>query len=1460
MKRVIRILAILLLATMVSADMSFDAGSDAGKGGYSDTSGCIVDAGSGSEFYYYNTNGATESLSGDYYTVAAQLGVDWNHANAYSLVFFEGAETSSHPVANLGFDIHDPSVAYSVTWRIKIDNAVIGNTARSVFTFYWREGTGEDSGQGFVQGIATFGPKAENTGPADNTTNPLKLFDTVFTMGVWHDVTLTLDATTATARTRKVYLDGVEIQDITWASYWNYNAAEAMMSFGQENPDVSSTYSIDYVTVTQTTNVENKATYPQPVDASTDVDVDTVLSWRSGALASSHDIYIGTSLDEVTNADRNSPTYMGNQSASDPSTYDPDLGYGATYYWRIDEVNDSDVPEWPGDVWSFTTTKTEFPVAGDLNGDNLVNISDLNIFASQWLNGPGCPTPDCADFDGVNGVDLEDFVVIADNWHRDTPPVITLIGDAVVTVTVGSTYIDDGAVANDLEDGDITSDIVVYNPVDTSTVGVYTITYNVTDSGSNAAEEVTREVHVIADTVAPVITLIGENPINIPVGSTYSDPGATAQDDVDGNITANIVVDNPVDTSVAGVYTVRYNVSDAAGNAAEEVTRTVNVTNLAVVNIQNDFEDAASNYDPLSSSSPIHRYATGLSSSQITFNHFGADSDTPDGSAKSFYIDADIHGISSSQSWYYYFALPLPAGTTNLHGTLAASFDIKLDANATALTTISIDEYGYPIAGKVIVGEGFASDTANTWQKVNLRDIARNFKIDAPYAFVGYQTDSPYYFLGEACDIQLDDIGRRLSCLMIRLVGTGPKTFKIRVDNYSLTGTQMDPTEWYNTYIDGYTYPAWHAYHDRVDDKIDQVEARLNALEDLPTLPASPSDKQDYRYKKLTFYKNRIASDISAMRSGNAYRTGYGSWCSYKLLQEANDFLARYESTIGALKKSITSPASDFVAYKVDPMKYGYLDGYTFPMVYSELDGYNLRMARGERKSIAMLLDPAPGYNATLTFENTDFTDGTHSFAASNLDTYVAKIWYQAGRYETRKVAGNKHFLTQELLLKNENLVRVIHSATEREGEAWGENELWVTNTDGSNGRYINISTPSSVADPTFPDPRTIKFNDTEELQPFTLNNTYKLLWSIVRIPESTPAGTYTSTITIKQGSTVVKSIPITVEVLPFDLSAPRELYGVYYHGKLIAGATDASIMPLDAHQKTHAQQTIELQDMFDHGVLYPGHYENDIRVLDDTLAIQNSIGFPKDRFYSLGLLVRTYTTLSQVQAWQDVLVDYGYDPTGLFMYGQDEAPGPELAELIDVTENVVYAAGAKVFCAIYSSAFDHVGNYMDAPIYGYGTHAPGIEKQIADWHSAGQEIYAYSDPQAGVENPEIYRRDYGLRMIELGFDGAFDYAYQKIYGVFWNDFDTKTSESARREEAFTYPTTNGIVGTVQWEGYATAITDARYLATLKDIRDQLDSEGEDVSAIDNFIANINTDDDLDTVRDSIIDEILSLI
>jgi uncharacterized protein YxjI len=160
------------------------------------------------------------------------------------------------------------------------------------------------------------------------------------------------------------------------------------------------------------------------------------------------------------------------------------------------------------------------------------------------------------------------------------------LGSSPVTIQVGSTYTDAGATALDNYDGNLTSSIVVTGSVNTAVVGTYTLSYNVSDSSGNAAVTVTRTVNVV-DTTAPVITRLGSSPVTIQVGSTYTDAGATALDNYNGNLTSSIVVTGSVNTAVVGTYTLSYNVSDSSGNAAVTITRTVNVVDTLGIN---DFE------------------------------------------------------------------------------------------------------------------------------------------------------------------------------------------------------------------------------------------------------------------------------------------------------------------------------------------------------------------------------------------------------------------------------------------------------------------------------------------------------------------------------------------------------------------------------------------------------------------------------------------------------------------------------------------------------------------------------------------------------------------------------------------------------------------------------------------------------------------------------------------------------
>jgi hypothetical protein len=110
----------------------------------------------------------------------------------------------------------------------------------------------------------------------------------------------------------------------------------------------------------------------------------------------------------------------------------------------------------------------------------------------------------------------------------------------------------------------------------------------VSDANTNEAIQVTRTV-IVQDTTAPVITLTGEAEVTIEVGSTYTDAGATAEDNYDGDISDSIVVNGEVDTNTVGSYTITYDVSDSSGNLASSISRTIIVmTTLSIDEISKD--------------------------------------------------------------------------------------------------------------------------------------------------------------------------------------------------------------------------------------------------------------------------------------------------------------------------------------------------------------------------------------------------------------------------------------------------------------------------------------------------------------------------------------------------------------------------------------------------------------------------------------------------------------------------------------------------------------------------------------------------------------------------------------------------------------------------------------------------------------------------------------------------------
>lgn len=224
-----------------------------------------------------------------------------------------------------------------------------------------------------------------------------------------------------------------------------------------------------------------------------------------------------------------------------------------------------------------------------------------------------------------------------ENSNSAEYPIITINGNNPANINVGDTYNDLGATVTDNKDNNLGIKIFVNNvevnqiQLDTSTSTTYTITYSATDQDGNTTtakrivivsevesvgggqssgslqggersdleeQMATTTPEIIPDTTAPIISLIGNATIDITVGDSYTDAGATASDPSTSSgqvidLTDQIVVNNQVDTMNAGTYIITYNVSDTAGNDAVEVTRIITIVEPVVEVIPDIIEDTA---------------------------------------------------------------------------------------------------------------------------------------------------------------------------------------------------------------------------------------------------------------------------------------------------------------------------------------------------------------------------------------------------------------------------------------------------------------------------------------------------------------------------------------------------------------------------------------------------------------------------------------------------------------------------------------------------------------------------------------------------------------------------------------------------------------------------------------------------------------------------------------------------
>ncbi len=593
--------------------------------------------------------------------------------------------------------------------------------------------------------------------------------------------------------------------------------------------------------------------------------------------------------------------------------------------------------------------------------------------------------------------------------------------------------------------------------------------------------------------------------------------------------------------------------------------------------------------------------------------------------------------------------------------------------------------------------------------------------------------------------------------------------------------------------------------------RFEELAAAMDAVQ--ITFPSSASEEMRRYWQRLRGYRDEVWLQVETQlevlqpaptpTSVNSLR---------KLLGRLEKAHAAYESLAAYAE---LYPSSPYIVWIVDPISNEKVLPNKFPVPGIVGTALSISACPGEYEPASFAIHAFKALRA-VTVEWGATTSDAFTLPSERIEVHIVKCWWQAGV----GVADVKHpTLTPELLLKDPDFVLV-------EDEP-GRNRL------------------QDAESPT----------DASELQPVSIPaGETQQFWVTVHLPEETAPGTYTGQLTLRMQNAPEMVMPFTVEALSFALEQPALRYSIYYRGRLAEDLKGS----IGSKWKSPRQYSAEMRNLRAHGITHPTCHQDfdNTQLLDRVIELRKQAGIAVDPFYTLGLQTRGYASPKELAALKEQVRSsltqvrrHGIEE--LYIYGIDEASG-EVLKNERASFKAAREAGAKVFVACASGAFEIVGDLLDLAVF----NGPLNPSEARKWHRLEHTIFSYANPQVGVEEPETYRRNYGLGLWKAGYDGAMNYAYQHNFGDIYVDDDHETF----RDHVFAYPTVDGVIDTIQWEGFREGVDDVRYLTTLlKVIKDSTGDKENLAKKAREWVEAIDTDDDLQMIRGEMVKWILQL-
>ena len=514
---------------------------------------------------------------------------------------------------------------------------------------------------------------------------------------------------------------------------------------------------------------------------------------------------------------------------------------------------------------------------------------------------------------------------------------------------------------------------------------------------------------------------------------------------------------------------------------------------------------------------------------------------------------------------------------------------------------------------------------------------------------------------------------------------------------------------------------------------------------------------------------------------------------------------------------ALPAVAADYQVHLVDPpiTDHAILPDGPLPPVCRPVEDIELHGCRGQFLPLAFVVSASKPLEK-VEVEVDRVRGSGRDWPAGAVDVRVVKDYY-------RNTVASRWAVMPSLLVRDDSFLAIEPAPTERRPD-----------------RLANVARGP--------------LRDADSLQPVDIAMR-RQFWVTIQIPEKARAGTYETTVHIAPGNSETTEFDVAIEIHPFDLLPPMIEYSIYYPAYLEAGTPDTSRYKFG--DLSAEQMLAEFRNMRDHGLTNPNIYDGpeimpdggfEFKKLDRILDLREQAGLRPRVLYMISPHVprplrplteeehrQVKTRVAAINAWAR---GRGYDD--VFMAMPDESWGDHLSLERDSMIAIEEAGGSTFVAVMFTTFFERVGDVLTRPVllssvlyhldhqrkawsaqeglrkmhelgeagtFTRQANDPRYREAIDGMHRQGRKIFTYMNPQAGFPVPGLHRRNNGLGMWRVGFDGAMNWAYAHI--------ESKDRADQPMIYGMVYRTEDGVLDGLTWEGFREGVYDMRYLTTL---------------------------------------------